>query len=185
MSSTSRRGDTTMLVNRLDSPFRPSHHNQWSHQQNRSVVRIAAGVRRGSRTRSAVSRCKQRKLQTITRQHTAAPVTRVQTLPCDPINSFNGEWSVLLTREGRKGSVITAAGRLKKKKNTHSTAATGNSAVSQSHFSTSFVAQFGFTSDYLRVLPSRVGVGCHRCFWPGLKDPQLHPRPSLLTRRCS
>lgn len=97
-----------MLVNRLDSPYRPSHHKQWSHQQNRSGVPlcryrdsrkvVAVGVRRGSRTWSAVSRCKQRKLQTITRQHTAAPVTLVQTLPCDPINSFNGEWSVLLTR---------------------------------------------------------------------------------------
>lgn len=76
---------------------------------------IAVGVRRGSRTWSAVSRCKQRKLKTITRQHTAAPLTLVQTLPCDPINSFNGEWSVLLTREWRKRSVITAAGRLKKK----------------------------------------------------------------------
>lgn len=52
-------------------------------------------------------------------------VTLVQTLPCDPINSFNGEWSDLVTRERRKRSVRLAAGRFKKKKKKLLTAATG------------------------------------------------------------
>lgn len=117
-----------MLVNRLDSPYRPSHHKQWSHQQNRSGVPlcryrdsrkvVAVGVRRGSRTWSAVSRCKQRKLQAITRQHTVAPVTLVQTLPCDPINSFNGEWSVLLTRVKKRERYHSCWATIKKN-NTH------------------------------------------------------------------
>lgn len=65
---------------------------------------------------SAVSRCQQRKLKMVTRQQAGKHSHTRPTLPCDPINSFNGEWSVLVTRERRKRSVRLAARRFKKKR---------------------------------------------------------------------
>lgn len=84
--------------------------------EGKSKNRFDCVCRSSRRTFSAVSRCQQRKLKMVTRQQADKHSHTRPTLPCDPINSFNGEWSVLVTRERRKRSVRLAARRLKKRK---------------------------------------------------------------------